>query len=324
MDNFHKFLFKLLISLVTVTVFLPLAGCDYQTFKQQLKQASEPREVTVTEEGFSVYTGIQPGYYGASPDSPVVLTNNESAGNPTWHELKSFLIADTTDKNEYLPGIRVCSEFAAELHNNAEKAGIRAAWVALDLENDSEGHALNAFETTDQGLVFIDCTGGIPVIEIPAIDEETGYIIEESRCFDAHDKKAYVQIGRQCGFIGLEIPSAFDYDVYLDYTYKWDRLRERFEALENITKEYEGALEAYNRIAREYELRVGGRTVIEDEVEYAELRDMHNELERIKLELEIQRTEIINEAFAISTKSEELGSCRREPLGVVESVEIYW
>ncbi len=112
--------------------------------------------------------------------------------------------------------------------------------------------------------------------------------------------------------------------MYLDYTYKWDRLRERFEALENITKEYEGALEAYNRIAREYELRVGGRTVIEDEVEYAELRDMHNELERIKLELEIQRTEIINEAFAISTKSEELGSCRREPLGVVESVEIYW
>jgi hypothetical protein len=55
------------------------------------------------------------------------------------------------------------------LHNNAEKAGIRCAYVSLDMVGYSDpynlgiasdaGHACNAFETTDRGLVYIDCTG---------------------------------------------------------------------------------------------------------------------------------------------------------------------
>lgn len=65
------------------------------------------------------------------------------------------------------PGI--CADFAERLHNNAELAGIRAGYVSIDLEGypDSQGygipsdtgHALNVFETTDRGRVFIDCTG---------------------------------------------------------------------------------------------------------------------------------------------------------------------
>lgn len=88
--------------------------------------------------------------------------------NPTWQELKDFLISDKTDENDYLPGLRVCAEFAAELHNNAERAGIRAGWVAIHFVDDSVGHALNVFETTNAGLVFIDNTGGIPIIQISA------------------------------------------------------------------------------------------------------------------------------------------------------------
>ena len=55
----------------------------------------------------------------------------------------------------------VCADFAEMLHNNAEAAGIRAAYVCIMLLNETEGHTLNAFETTDKGLVFIDCTAPI-------------------------------------------------------------------------------------------------------------------------------------------------------------------
>lgn len=53
----------------------------------------------------------------------------------------------------------VCADFAEVLHNNAELFGIKAAWVAVDFEEEGPGHALNAFRTTDRSLVFIDCTG---------------------------------------------------------------------------------------------------------------------------------------------------------------------
>ncbi|MFC1900360.1 hypothetical protein ACFLYN_02085 [Chloroflexota bacterium] len=64
---------------------------------------------------------------------------------------------------------KVCADFAERLHNNAELAGIRCGYVSLDITNYSDpnglgiesdaGHACNVFETTDRGLVYIDCTG---------------------------------------------------------------------------------------------------------------------------------------------------------------------
>lgn len=325
--------YKILICVVVFTVLVPLGACNYQSVEPQLEtppDASEslskpPKaEAALTNEGFTVYNNAQPPYYGADPNKPIVFFNDEAAKNPTWHELKRFLILDTTDENAYLPGIRVCAEFAAELHNKAEKAGIRAAWVALEFEDGSEGHALNAFETTDQGLVFIDCTGGIPIIEIPTVSEEIGTIAEETRCFDTHDKKAYIEISKQCGFIGLEVLSSFEYKAYLDYIYKWDRLWERYEVHDIACEEYEIKLETYNQRVEEYELLVGGRTVIEDQSEYDKLRNMYDELKQMRLKLEQERTELNKEAHRINLEIENLGRCRREPLGVVKSVEIYW
>lgn len=85
------------------------------------------------------------------------LVNNPMATNPTWAQLLDFLLEDKTDENAYVPYEYVCSDFARDVHNNAEQAGIRAALVGIQLSNG--GHALNAFKTTDRGLVFIDCTG---------------------------------------------------------------------------------------------------------------------------------------------------------------------
>ena len=89
----------------------------------------------------------------------IELSNNPEAHNPTWRELEQFLRQDTTDQYLYNLTSFVCADFAEMLHNNAEKAGIRAAYVCIDLSSYSEGHALDAFNTTDRGLIYIDDTG---------------------------------------------------------------------------------------------------------------------------------------------------------------------
>ena len=95
--------------------------------------------------------GIQPPFQGAD------IVNNGTATNPTWAQLSDFLLRDKTDQNDYVPGVYMCDDFARDVHNNAEQAGIRAAYVVVELPNAY--HSLNAFRTTDRSLVFMDCTG---------------------------------------------------------------------------------------------------------------------------------------------------------------------
>ena len=99
----------------------------------------------------SVSSDVQLPFQGAD------IINYGTASNPTWARLLDFLLSDRTDQKAYVPGIYMCGDFARDLHNNAERAGIRAAYVAVDLPGGY--HALNAFKTADRGLVFIDCTG---------------------------------------------------------------------------------------------------------------------------------------------------------------------
>jgi hypothetical protein len=96
-------------------------------------------------------------------DHFVVLRNNPAAHNPTWEELKLFLQNDRTDRCAYVPGKYTCGDFAETLHNNAEAAGIRAAILAIELKPPglAQGvinHSLNAFQTTDRGIIYIDDT----------------------------------------------------------------------------------------------------------------------------------------------------------------------
>ena len=101
--------------------------------------------------GSVVSSGVQPPYQGAD------IVNHETASNPTWSQLRDFLLKDKTDEKAYVPDVYMCGSFARDVHNNAELAGIRAAYVHVELPGAD--HALNAFKTTDRGLVFIDCTG---------------------------------------------------------------------------------------------------------------------------------------------------------------------
>jgi len=92
-----------------------------------------------------------------------------SLRNPSWAELKAFLLKDDTDKMKYVYPIVVCADFADKLKRNAEEVGWRCGVVQLSMTGYTDpynygiahdaGHACNAFETTDRGLIYIDCTG---------------------------------------------------------------------------------------------------------------------------------------------------------------------
>ena len=121
---------KILLAVIIPTALLLSGACYFpdNAGPSQPEGPSGPGRVPVpahdaepvfTEEGFSVYNQIQPPYYGADPAKSVILYNNEAAVNPTWQELKDFLIYDKTDENNYLPALRVRADCAAELHNKA-------------------------------------------------------------------------------------------------------------------------------------------------------------------------------------------------------------
>jgi hypothetical protein len=146
-----------------------------------------PTSEWVGPDGETEYEYVSCGadcYYVGADGHPIVLVNNPDAKNPTWEELKSFLAVDHTDNLSYVEGSFTCGDFAEVLHNNAEKAGIRTAWVAIDFSNGGVGHANNTFNTTDEGLVYIDDTG----------IQDTAQI-KNSACH--RDKKVAVSIGSE-------------------------------------------------------------------------------------------------------------------------------
>ncbi len=246
------------------------------------------KAASASTDDVEIYYNTQPLYSEGLAGGQVNLVNNDSASDPTWQELVRFIESDDSDAHTYIPSVYMCGSFAETLHNNAEQAGIRVAWVAVDLAG-SEPHALNAFNTVDQGIVFVDCTGGGFEVNVPSLEDSYGYDID-------YDKIAYVEIGKEYGLVSLDKAESATYSFYERY------MREFEDYLRRVNE--------YNERTEEYIKALGGRTVIYDESEYRKLKRMYDELEEERVELEIQR--------------EILGDYSWEPLGITSHVEIYW
>ena len=120
--------------------------------------------------------------------SNVVIKNRKTTHDPTMAELKAFLKRDRTNSFIYVNGSFDCNSFAIMLHDNAEANSIRCGFVCVRFNGSCAGHALNAFQTTDDGLVFVDDTGtpkgngkdsfvkiniGYPVSEVPVFKSDS-------------------------------------------------------------------------------------------------------------------------------------------------------
>lgn len=73
--------------------------------------------------------------------------------NPTYQEMINFIRMDDTEENEYTQEYR-CGHFAADVILNARAQGISAGFVIITSEETN--HAIVAFQTTDNGLQFLE------------------------------------------------------------------------------------------------------------------------------------------------------------------------
>lgn len=119
-----------------------------------------PREaLSISDNGSNNWVWINPNAYITGADKePIILINQAYSANVSWKQLSEFLWKDETDKMSYVNDLFTCADYSEKLHNNAEKSGIRTAFVWMDLEGSVNGHTCNAFQTTDRGLVYIDDT----------------------------------------------------------------------------------------------------------------------------------------------------------------------
>jgi hypothetical protein len=226
---------------------------------------------------------------------PIRLTNNPAAADATYKEVLAFITLDTTDQIQYIErgntsGARpfVCSDFARSVHNNAEKAGIRAGYVSIDWADGGIGHAINAFETSDLGLVYLDCTGKSIFSQIEENDSKT--------TLGSWDKVAYLELGKGYGVIGLAFAGSPDYAFFEEYDKQW--------------AEFKQLMVAYNAEVKLYNREIEGKVFHYGTSEYQRIRFWEQEL--IKRE---------NELDAIAGK---IGKSRFKPLGVVSNFEIHW
>jgi hypothetical protein len=231
---------------------------------------------------------------------PIMLIDNPDAVNPTYAELVAFVEQDTTDTNDYFidPSIGyVCADFAEDVHNNAEAAGIRAASVSVEFEEGGEGHALNAFDTTDRGLVYIDCTGQSFGDKLSVHAEKTGegytVVYDDPGSWDA---VAYIEVGKEYGLIPLAKARALYYGFYDEYREKW--------------QEYQALLASFNEEVSRFNQEVKGRTYYEGSAELARV--------------EAWRAELESQSETLDGLSDELGNVWFEPKGIVKDVRLHW
>jgi len=135
-----KFIFTLLI------ILLLWLWPAYAYDNDQSVKATVRTEVT---EPSAVPTSVENTVSGVVSSSQDILLKN-----PTFRELRDFILRDPTSRNEFVLNQYECRHFATYVCNNAEAEGLRCAFVLLGFERGQ--HAVVAFETTDRGLVYIE------------------------------------------------------------------------------------------------------------------------------------------------------------------------
>lgn len=96
--------------------------------------------------------GYTEGYISGTKDGAGTGYNIR---DPTYAEMKAFILSDRTDLNTYNIKSYNCYDFTQEVCNNAFNQGYRAGNVYIEFAGE-RAHGLVCFDTVDRGLVFIE------------------------------------------------------------------------------------------------------------------------------------------------------------------------
>ena len=260
-----------------------------------------------------IFKGEKPPYY--KPQNELMnIVDNTSAKDPTWQQLVNFLDTDLTDSRKYVLGEYVCTGFTEDLHNNAETLGIRSAVVWVSFEDSEINHTLNAFNTVDRGLVFIDNTGVSGSTNRP------------------WDRVAYLRIGELYGAITIDAAiESFKYEYYeLKYTQlqvSINRYEANVEKYERELAFYNSDMQRYNAEVREWNAAVQVHNIYPTDSEYIRLSTWQyllnaesNRLNRWSAQLDSMVSALDREWAALGIQYDQYGGF----LGIVTEVKMYW
>jgi len=235
--------------------------------------------------GATVYDGTQP-QEACGSGNPINLISNPQAVDVSWQNVREFLESDKTTYLQYTSDY-VCCDYASKIYNDAEAHGIRTAFVIVHFSNRSPDHAINAFLTTDDGLVYTDSTGQAVYkpLDLPNAYQPGSPVIDGN-------KIAYVAIGKPLGFVSIRADYGTTYDDYE----QWTGDEKSFEAdvndyLNQVAQYNSDPLDSYNS------------------GEYTTLLNEKNQLD--------------NRAASLGIVAE-TGYSIWPPLGPVSGLDIYW
>lgn len=144
--------------LISISAILIVGGCFSGFFVGM--DGGEKKALQECEK--KVYATYERGYYmGYDNGKEYVITHiDEYVTIPKavkYDEVVEFLNRDKTDSAAYTNDYN-CISFSATLKDRANSSGIKCAVVSMDLSGryDDTAHAINAFETTDKGIVYFD------------------------------------------------------------------------------------------------------------------------------------------------------------------------
>lgn len=189
-------------------------------------------------------------------DQHIIMTDYRNATDVSYENLTRFLASDNTEAHDYVYPGYTCSDFAVRLHDNAESHGIKAgivcvvlnttgyenAWSYLDnnslyikpyaSDNTDRGHAFDVFNTTDRGLVYVDCTG---ILEADKVNGKQPY-----------DMIVYVQKGQELGELSINQSDSLDYGYYAQKESRYKAYLQSIKDFNDKVKGYNADVESYN------------------------------------------------------------------------------
>jgi hypothetical protein len=117
------------------------------------------------------------------------IFSDKGIENPTYQEMVDFIDDDYTELREYDDDSFVCHDFTITLLNNAKAQNIRAGYVLLDMTNNDD-HAIVCFETTDEGLYFVE-----PQMDVGFSEAGMTYMIKQGTYSIFEDSDVYAFSG---------------------------------------------------------------------------------------------------------------------------------
>jgi len=124
---------------------------EIDTLQLDYENLNTQYEKTQLSKTTSYQSGYESGYAQGIDDG---AGSGYNIRDPTYQEALQFIASDQTDKNQYDENTYNCHDYTANVKNNAFEGGYRSGYVYIEFR---EGvHALVAFDTVDQGMIYIE------------------------------------------------------------------------------------------------------------------------------------------------------------------------